>query len=192
MDLPDGCHNKWVLCYRKAKIMFKKGYTPWNRGKSTIINKGDEYNKLTAVKFDHKNKLNHYCWLFRCKCGREKIIEVIHVKSGHTKSCGCLVSKGCNLKHGMTNTKIYNCWRSMKSRCLNPNATGYKNYGGRGIKICDRWLGENGFENFFTDMGDCSEGLSIDRIDNDGNYTTENCRWADIFIQNNNRRKRKI
>ena len=92
-----------------------------------------------------------------------------------------------NYKHGMTNTREFKSWISMKTRCYNPNSKGYQNYGGRGITICDRW--KDSFINFYEDMGERPEGTSLDRIDVNGNYEPSNCRWADSIIQNRNRNK---
>ncbi len=92
-------------------------------------------------------------------------------------------------KHGLWGTPIYYSWSDMIQRCTNPKATGWKYYGGRGITVTDHWLGENGFENFLADMGERPEGLTLDRIDNDGNYTPENCRWTDWSTQVRNRRR---
>ena len=94
-----------------------------------------------------------------------------------------------NTKHGMANTSIYSIWHSMKQRCLNPNNTNYKNYGGRGIKVCNRWLE---FKNFYKDMGDRPEGKELDRINNDGNYEPSNCRWITHIENNRNKRTTKL
>jgi len=95
-------------------------------------------------------------------------------------------------KHGMSRTSTHRTWENMKTRCYNQKAASYDNYGGRGIKVCDRWLGEDGFINFYADMGERPEGLSIDRIDNDGDYTPDNCRWATPYQQVHNQRERKM
>ena len=98
--------------------------------------------------------------------------------------------KNNNFKHGLSYTKEYNAWRGLKNRCLNKNNPKYKDYGGRGITVCDRWL--NSFDNFFEDMGICLKDLSLDRIDVNGNYCKENCRWATPVEQRNNQRRTLI
>lgn len=137
-------------------------------------------------------------YLCRCQCGNEKVVLRRSLVTGNTKSCGCLrdsQNRRANVKHLHTRnrkaTKTYTVWRNMVHRCGNPNRPGYENYGGRGITVCSRWKGEHGFENFLADMGEKPEGLSLDRIDNDGNYEPSNCRWATWKQQNTNKRIRK-
>lgn len=138
-------------------------------------------------------------WVCKCDCG--KTIEVVtnRLTSGHTKSCGCLkaergadniaVATERRKTHGMTKTKIFSLWSSMIERCSNPNKDRYAGYGGRGIYVCDRW---KVFENFYADMGERPEGHSLDRIDNDGPYSPENCRWAPIKTQNRNKQRTRF
>lgn len=131
-----------------------------------------------------------------CDCGKETVVMSSDLRSGHTRSCGCLQAERtstANLKHGHSmgtgkNSPTYRSWFAMKSRCTNPNNIGYEDYGGRGITVCDRWLE---FVNFLEDMGEKPKGKSLDRIDNDGNYEPGNCRWADNITQANNTRKNR-
>ena len=147
-----------------------------------LIKADDKYNRLTAIKFSHRNKHGEQHWLFRCNCGIEKTISVWKVKNNIIKSCGCLRKE---IKHGMIKTKTYNSWVAMKQRCLNKNAFKYKSYGARGITICPEWLE---FENFYRDMGERPENKTLDRIDNNKNYYKENCCWSSPKQQSNNTR----
>jgi hypothetical protein len=136
-----------------------------------------------------KSSCGNSMWNCVCDCGNSKTVEGSHLRSGATKSCGCLSKEfPHNFKHGQSKrgltTQIYKCWVQIMQRCYNPKHKHYKNYGGRGIKVCDRW---HVFENFYVDMGDCPLGLSLDRRDNNGNYELGNCRWATSKEQMNNR-----
>ncbi len=129
----------------------------------------------------------------KCDCGTERLVSIRRLKKGYTKSCGCAgVAKAAikNRTHGQHQHRIHGIWRSMKERCSNKNHDAYARYGGRGIKVCRRWLK---FENFLLDNGPLfKEGLTLDRIDNDGNYTKSNCQWVSRGDQANNRHNNVI
>lgn len=124
-----------------------------------------------------------------CDCGNKKIVAKKNLLNGNTHSCGCLrkeVETTVNIKHGLSHSKTYKIWKSIKYRCLNKKCEFYRIYGGRGITICDRW--KNSFENFYADMGECPSGFSIERMNNGGNYEPSNCKWASNFEQGRNKR----
>jgi hypothetical protein len=141
----------------------------------------------------HPKQMHWQCF---CDCGESRIVSGINLRRGATHSCGCLQRDLTIARftiHGHnTRTKrhpIYGCWAGIIHRCENPDDPSYANYGGRGIKICNRW--RNSFASFLSDMGERPTGMSIDRINNDGDYEPDNCRWATTAEQVRNRRPRK-
>lgn len=137
------------------------------------------------------NHRRYYLW--QCSCGNVTTTSLASVLSGHTKSCGCLRSEMVKhrfTKHGMYDAQVYSCWEGVVQRCTNVNHKNYPHYGGRGIKVCDRW--RNSFENFYADMGDMPPDMTLDRIDNDGNYEPGNCRWATSKEQGRNKRSNRL
>lgn len=133
---------------------------------------------------------------FTCDCGTVKVLRLYAVTSGNTRSCGCLKSQSSiatHTTHGLSQSPEYKSHSEMKKRCLNPKNHAYDRYGGRGITICDRWLGPDGFVNFFDDMGTKpSPRHSLDRIRNGEGYSPDNCRWALPTEQGNNRRSTRL
>lgn len=154
---------------------------------------GKKFNHLTVVEYIGQRK-GRTMWRCQCDCGNEIEVDSSSLKSGNTTACGCRQSEGWynSLTHGKSKTRIYKTWQGMKSRCYNPNAKYYENYGGRGITICKEWLDD--FMNFYNwaITNGYRDDLTIDRIDNDGNYEPSNCRWVTRTVQMNNMRKNRI
>jgi len=153
---------------------------------------GEVFGKLKVLRLE-KIERGNYFWLCRCDCGNTTITRTGNLNNGMTKSCGCIHKdqlKERNKSHGLAKTPIYNVWSSMKARCNNSNDASYKNYGGRGIAICDKW---RTFEGFYEDMGNSyKKGLTIERINVNGNYCLDNCCWADTITQGNNTRRNRF
>ena len=152
---------------------------------------GQNFNRLTVIQESGRNKFGQIEWLCLCDCGNEVSVVRARLKGGHTQSCGCLLLewvKTDKRKHGGRHTAEYHIWLDMKQRCSNPNNIGYPNYGGRGIKVCERWMN---FENFISDVGKRpSPRHSLDRYpDMNGGYGPNNFRWATRDQQQNNVRK---
>jgi len=153
---------------------------------------GQRFGRLTVVSRAENSKQCQARWNCVCDCGGKTTTTGQHLRDGNTKSCGCLqrdIIGNASFKHGMTKTPTHRIWISIKQRCTNPKYIGYKNYGGRGITVCERW---DKFDNFYEDMGERPDGMSIERKDNNGNYCPENCVYATSKDQNRNTRKNRM
>jgi len=167
--------------------------------KPLLINQGDIFGRWTVLertrsgKYSHKIKMKTWSptAICKCDCGEVKEVYVANLIHGKSKGCGCdfsQIAKTKFTKHGLSDSKEHLAWLSMKGRCYNKSQQSFKNYGGRGIIVCDRWLSK--FEFFFSDMGAApSTKHSIDRINNNGNYEPKNCRWATPLQQSKNKRQ---
>lgn len=165
-------------------------YVTGTRGAVAEDLAGKVFVRLTVIERDTSRTRRTY-WHCRCACGQFKSVAACELKAGKTKSCGCLDRQRKTtetVKHGFNRTPTYVSWSAMWARCTNSKLKSYKNYGGRGIIVCERW---KDFQNFLDDMGVRPEGKSIDRFpDNNGNYEPSNCRWATAKEQRANQRPR--
>jgi hypothetical protein len=152
---------------------------------------GRTYGRLTVVAYAGRRR-----WHCRCACGSLRVVRGPDLKNGNSKSCGCLsrevsaaTARAHNRRHGMRDTPEYAAWKALRGRCLHPGHQAYHNYGARGVRVCERWAGAEGFVNFFADMGPRpSSHHTLERIDNEGHYEPGNCCWATTKAQSRNKR----
>jgi len=155
---------------------------------------GEVFSDWTVVKFSRVDSRRVARWICRCVCGVEREVIGRYLVNGRTKGCGCSAANRLSSRlttHGLSKSTESKIWRMMKTRCYNPNYTHYKNYGGRGITVCDSWL--NSFEAFYADMGPRpSMKHTLDRIDNSKGYSPDNCKWSTRSEQNRNHRRNRL
>jgi len=178
------CGNEIFVSTSNLKRQISCGCHPRLDAKDLL---GRKFEKLTIISIFKQPPNTQY--LCKCDCGNEKIAFRRYLLHGQTISCGCIRKSSPHLfkkTHGLIKTKAYQSWQAMKNRCLNKNNKFFKNWGGRGITICNKWL--ESFENFFEDMGDRPKGMSLERIDNNKGYYKDNCKWIPKENQSKNRR----
>ena len=154
---------------------------------------GNTYGYLTVIERAENTKEGRAQWRCQCKCGNTVIVLGKHLRSGNTKSCGCY-KKENNKKHGLSKSKIYHVYKTIKQRCYNKNNPKYNLYGDKGIKMCDEWKNDFiafhdwAYANGYDENAELMK-CTIDRIDNDGNYEPSNCRWVTMKVQRMNQKK---
>lgn len=164
------------------------------RKNSILRHIGERFGRYTVLAFDHKDKYKNNYFLCKCDCGKERIVRLTNLQTGEIKSCGCYKIDGTRErleKHGMSDSRLYREWACIKARCKEECNSRWKDYGGRGIIVCDEWDGS--FEKFrdWALNNGYDDGLTIDRIDVNGDYTPSNCRWITNKEQQRNRRNNK-
>lgn len=157
--------------------------------------RGMRFNKLIVIDKAGRDKYGKILWKCKCDCGNETITHGRDLVNGHCKSCGCI--KNATRKEegkykGLSNTRLFRIWKGMNQRCTNPNNKNYELYGARGIKVCKEWQGTQGFFNFlaWAVENGYRENLTIDRIDGENGYSSDNCRWADWSTQRKNQNRK--